>query len=83
MYKVTLKIDGMHCGMCEAHVNDAVRKAAAVKKVKSSHRRGETVYLCEEEEIAPVLQAVEALGYRVLHVGKAPFEKGSIFCRKS
>ena len=27
MYKTTLKIDGMMCGMCEAHVCDAVRKA--------------------------------------------------------
>ena len=27
MLKYTLKVDGMACGMCEAHVNDAVRKA--------------------------------------------------------
>ena len=26
MYKITLDVDGMACGMCEAHVNDAVRK---------------------------------------------------------
>ena len=25
MTKTTLKIDGMMCGMCEAHVNDAIR----------------------------------------------------------
>lgn len=25
MVKTTLKIDGMACGMCESHVNDAVR----------------------------------------------------------
>ena len=27
MEKVTVKIDGMMCGMCEAHICDAIRKA--------------------------------------------------------
>lgn len=43
MYKTTLKIDGMTCGMCEAHINDALRTAFAVKKVTSSHKKSETV----------------------------------------
>lgn len=42
MVKTTLDIDGISCGMCEAHINDAVRKAFAVKKVVSSHSKGET-----------------------------------------
>ena len=37
MTEITLKIDGMMCGMCEAHMNDAVRNALKVKKVTSSH----------------------------------------------
>ena len=37
MIKTTVKVDGMMCGMCESHVNDAVRKAFQVKKVTSSH----------------------------------------------
>ena len=42
MTKTTLKIDGMMCGMCEAHVNDAIRKAVPdATKVKSSHTKGE------------------------------------------
>jgi len=32
MMKITLKIDGMMCGMCESHVNDTLRKAFPVKK---------------------------------------------------
>lgn len=32
MVKITLKIDGMSCGMCEAHINDAVRAAFRIKK---------------------------------------------------
>ena len=40
--KTRLTITDMACGMCEAHVNDAIRKAFPVKKVKSSHRRNLT-----------------------------------------
>ena len=37
MDKVILKIDGMMCAMCEAHVCDAIRKAVpAAKKVAAS-----------------------------------------------
>ena len=27
MYKTVVKVDGMMCGMCESHVNEAVKKA--------------------------------------------------------
>ena len=43
MYQITLNIDGMMCGMCESHINDAVRSAFSVKKVTSSHSKGQTV----------------------------------------
>ena len=48
MYKTTLKIDGMMCGMCESHINDTIRKAVPVKKVSSSHTRGEAVVITDE-----------------------------------
>ena len=48
MTKYTLVVDGMMCGMCESHVNDAVRKAFPVKKVTSSHSRKQTVVVAEE-----------------------------------
>ena len=60
MYKTTLKIDGMMCGMCESHINDTIRKAAPVKKVTSSHTKGEAVVLTDE----PLdIEAVKAAGY--------------------
>ena len=40
MIKTTLTIDGMMCGMCESHMNDAIRGAFDVKKVTSSHSNG-------------------------------------------
>ncbi len=36
MVKITLKINGMMCGMCESHINDVIRKTFPVKKVSSS-----------------------------------------------
>ena len=36
MTQTTLKIDGMMCGMCESHINDAIRKEFPVKKVTAS-----------------------------------------------
>ena len=49
MIRITVKVDGMMCGMCEAHVNDAVRKHLAVKKVTSDRKRKETVILTEQD----------------------------------
>ncbi len=80
MLKITLKIDGMMCGMCESHVNDAVRRAFPVKKVTSSHRKGETVILTETDISEQKLRdAVEATGYRVLAVSKESYEKKGLF----
>jgi len=40
MQKITVKLDGMMRGMCESHVNDAIRRAFPAKKVTPSHSRG-------------------------------------------
>ena len=48
MIKTTVQVEGMMCGMCESHVNDAVRKACRVDKVTSSHGKGETVILSQQ-----------------------------------
>ena len=80
MKKITLKIDGMMCGMCESHVNDAIRKAFSVKKVSSSHKKGETVILMEtapsEEEFHRI---IDATGYQLLDIKSEPYEKKGLF----
>ena len=48
MKKITVKVEGMRCGMCESHVNDLVRRNFNVKKVTSSHIKGETVILAPQ-----------------------------------
>lgn len=82
MWKYTIQVDGMVCGMCEAHVNDAVRRALPVKKVSSSHKKGETVVLAEEEIEEQALQdAIAATGYLVRQVEKSDWKKKGLFGR--
>ncbi|MEI3503355.1 MAG: cation transporter [Anaerovoracaceae bacterium] len=83
MYEIILKVDGMKCGMCEAHVNDAVRDNFNVKKVKSSHSKGQTVILTEEDmDEKKLSNIVSATGYIVTEVQKKPYEKKGLFSRK-
>jgi copper chaperone CopZ len=80
MYKLILKIDGMCCGMCESHINDVVRKKANVKSVKSSHTKGQTEIICENDiDIDGIKSAIEGQGYHVETVSKQPYEKGGLF----
>ena len=80
MVKMTAKVEGMMCGMCEAHVNDAVRAKFKVKKVESSHGRGETVIIANEAIPAEEVKSViEATGYKVLDVKTEPYEKKGLF----
>lgn len=85
MLKVTMKIDGMSCGMCEAHINDAIRKVFSVKKVTSSHRKGITELLIQDAVDTQLLKhAVEEFGYKVLDIRCEPYERQefSLFKRK-
>ena len=59
----------MACGMCESHINDAIRNNFSVKKVKSSHKKGETVIKSEQPLDAEKLKRVIAdTGYTLVSV---------------
>ena len=78
MIKTTLKIDGMMCGHCEAHVNDTVRNGFDVKKVSSSHKNGTTEIISEQPlDVDKLKAAIEADGYKVLSTESSPYEKKS------
>ncbi len=80
MIETILTIDGMACAMCESHVNDAVRNTCPVKKVTSSHTKGETVILSEQPLDEQALRAaLAATGYKVLNVTAHPCEKKGMF----
>lgn len=80
MYKITANIEGMACGMCEAHINDAVRQAFKVKKVSSSHAKKQTIIIVENDISEWELKDVIAKsGYDVVSVSSEPYEKKSLF----
>ena len=83
MIKTTMKIDGMMCGMCEAHVCDAIRKAVpTARKVAASRSKKEASFLTEEAVDADRLKAaVDATGYTCLGIESAPYEKKGLFGR--
>lgn len=73
----------MACGMCEAHINEAVRSAFPVKKVTSSHTKKETIILAEKEIPEQELRKVVAeAGYDVMSVNRERYEKKGLFSRR-
>ena len=80
MVKTVLKIDGMQCGMCEAHMKDAIRNNFNVKKVNSSHAKGETVIISEDALDEQALkQTVEKTGYLLTNISSEPYQKSGLF----
>lgn len=76
MIKTTVGIDGMMCGMCESHVNDAIRKSFDIKKVSSSHSKKKTEIISEEAIDEDKLRAViDETGYTVLSVDSESYKK--------
>ncbi len=83
MYKTTLKIDGMMCGMCEAHINDVIRKNVKdAKKVSSSHSKGISTFESETLPDETVLKkAIAETGYELkdISVEEAQKKKWGLF----
>lgn len=76
MVKTTLGIDGMMCGMCESHMNDAIRNNFDVKKVTSSHSKKQTEVISEEVlDEGKLKEVVEKTGYQLTSVETEPYEK--------
>ena len=74
MYETKVKIDGMMCGMCESHINDAIRNAFSVKKVSASHSKGEADIISEEP-----IDAITKTGYDFVSMTSKPYEKHGLF----
>lgn len=82
MEKITLKIDGMACSMCEAHINDCIRQNFPVKKVSSSHSKGETVIIAKQApEFEKLKSVISSVGYELKEMKSEPYEKGGLFSR--
>ena len=84
MIRTTVKIDGMTCVMCEAHICETIRRAMpSAGKVAASRKRGEASFVTEESIDENVLRAaIGASGYTCRAIGSAPYEKRRLFVRK-
>lgn len=80
MTKFIFEVEGMHCPMCESHVNEAVRKAAPVREVSSSAQKKQTVVVAEDDIDPEVLKAaIEQEGYSVGGIERQTVEKKGLF----
>ena len=70
MIKTTVEVDGMMCGMCESHVNDAIRKA--FKVIESEEALNEDA----------LRKAITETGYEVKGITSETFEKKGLFGRR-
>ena len=72
----------MSCGMCESHVNDTIRRAFSVRKVSSSHSKGQTELIAENPIDEEALRkAIDETGYVLVSVKTEPYEKKGLFGR--
>ena len=66
MNKYIIGIDGMKCGMCEAHVKDLIRNKITLKKIKASHIKNTAIVITpitlNEEDFVKIL---DGSGYRI------------------
>ncbi len=83
MNKITVNINGMMCGMCEAHICDTIRRAFPdAKKVKASRSSGEATFLIEngiDEEA--LKKAINDTGYAFVSVSSEEYKKRGQFGR--
>lgn len=80
MKKTTIKIDGMMCGMCEAHVKDVIRRNFKAKKISVSRFKNAATIISEnafdERQIKTV---IENTGYRIISISVTDYEKKGLF----
>ena len=80
MIKTTLEVKGMACGMCENHVNEAIRNAFAVKKVTSSHTKNQTEIISEEPlDEGKIKSVIAETGYELGAIKSEPYQKKGLF----
>lgn len=76
MTQTTVGIEGMMCSMCEAHINDVIRKTFTVRSVKSNRRKGQCVIVSDEPLDETRLQrAIADTGYTFLGAQSEPYRK--------
>ena len=65
--KVTLMIDGMHCGHCAAAITDSLKKVKGVKDAETVYTTGKSKVVIDPEaaKLDDLVKAVKDAGYTV------------------
>ena len=81
MEKITVKISGMMCGMCEAHICDTIRKTFPdARKVSASKSKNEAVFILENSFKPETLEkAISDTGYTFVSWSSEPYKKRGLF----
>lgn len=67
MIEKTIKVEGMMCGHCEAHVKEALEKIKGVEEATADHETGKVVLkLSKEIDDKKIADAVKKAGYKVV-----------------
>ena len=71
LIEYNLSINGMRCGMCEAHINNVIRSNFKVKKVKSNHFKNETIIFTNIElDENKLKNVINSTGYELKNIIK-------------
>jgi len=70
MFEYKVGIEGMMCGMCEAHIADTIRKAVPdAKKVKASRRKNLATFRMDSKlDEAGLRKSISDIGYTMTDV---------------
>lgn len=70
MFEYKVGIEGMMCGMCEAHIADTIRKAVPdAKKVKVSRRKNLAAFRTDQKlDEAGLRKSIADIGYSMTEV---------------
>ena len=80
MIKTLIGIEGMSCGMCEAHINDVIRRNFNVESVKSSRKKKVTEVVSKESLDYDIIRnKIGETGYEVTSISEENFVKRELF----
>ena len=76
MKKYIVGIKGMRCGMCEMHIEDAIRKNIKAKKIKASHIKNELIVITDDSLLIDDFHRwIDDTGYEIISFEKVDAKK--------
>jgi copper chaperone CopZ len=66
--KSTIRVEGMHCKMCSASIEKALKATAGVEKVEVSYEKGEAVIQYDDEKVteAKLREVINGTGFKAV-----------------